>query len=106
MSESTPEKTHKLLEKLVEHVMNNVPIKDEVPSKEEFQYLAGKVGSLEDKVNSIEGKTDALEKKVDTLIDGMDRQAQQLEIIRTEQTAFNHGFNRLEERVEKHEKVH
>ena len=94
------------IDKLADYVMNEVPRKDEVPSKAEFQSLAGKVGSLEDKVNSIESKTDALGEKVDTLIDGMDRQAQQLEIIRTEQTAFNHGFNRLEERVEKLEKVH
>jgi polyhydroxyalkanoate synthesis regulator phasin len=94
------------IDKLAEYVMNKVPRKDEVPSKAEFQYLAGKVDSLKDKVNTIEGKTDALGEKVDTLLDGMDRQAQQLEIIRTEQTAFNHGFNRLEKRVKKLEKVH
>lgn len=106
MSEITPEKTHRLLEKLVEHVMNNVPTKGEVPSNVQFQYLTGKVCSLEDKVNSIEGKTDALEKKVDTLLDGIDKQAQQLDIIRTEQIAFDHAFNRLEKRVEKVEQAH
>ena len=84
MSEITPEKTHRLLEKLVEHVMNNVPNKDEVPSKVEFKYLTGKVCSIGDKVDSIEVKTDALEKKVDTLLDDIDKQTQQLDIMRTE----------------------
>jgi chromosome segregation ATPase len=114
MSEITPEKTHKLLEKLVEHVMNNGPAKGEVPSKAEFQCLAvkvdsieGKLGSLEVKVfslgttiGSVEDKVSSLEGKIDTLIDGLDGQAQQLDNIRTDQMAFHHSFDRLEKRVE------
>jgi len=85
MNESTQKKTHELLEKLANYVMN------EVPRKSEFNKLAKKV--------------DSVEGKVDTIIDSIEGQAQQLDIIRTEQLAMHRGLDREEERIEEHEKA-
>ena len=159
MSEMTPEKTHQLLEKLAEYVMNEVPRKSEVASKEELGVVRQELGSVKQGLGSMkqelgsvkqdlgsvkqdlgsvkqdlgsvkqdlgsvrqelgsvrqELKTDINELREDVqnikgslniVLNGMDKQAQQLEIIRTEQASFNHAINRIEERVEKLEQVH
>jgi hypothetical protein len=105
MSEITHEKTHSLLEKLAVYVMNEVPRKEEVPTKHDLNVAIQAIQTALDQ-KADKKDVEKLEGKVDTLIDGMDKQAQQLDIIRTEQLAFNHGFNRLEKRVEKLEQAH
>jgi methyl-accepting chemotaxis protein len=103
MSEITPEKTHQLLEKLADYVMNEVPKKSEVASKEELgavrQELKTDSDELRQDMQNIKGS-------LNTLLDGMDKQVQQLDMIRTEQVSFNQAFKRVETRVEKLEKVH
>ena len=81
MSEITVEKTHALLEKLAEYVVN------EVATKKELAQRAGKKD------------LEKLEKKVDTLIDGMDSQAKEHEIFRLEQAAISKTLDRHENRI-------
>ena len=117
MSEITLEKTHALLEKLAEYVMKEVPRKSEVPTKEEmnarfaqvdarFEKIEHRIDRLTDYVlTEIPGIKDQLEQKADKrdiqiILNGLDKNAKQLDIIRTEQVAFNHAFRRLEKRVE------
>ena len=103
MSEITLEKTHSLLEKLADYVMNELARKNDVASKDELiavkDELKTDINELREDVQNIKGN-------LNIILDGMDKQAQQLDIIRTEQAAFNHGLNRLEKRVEKLEQVH
>ena len=58
---------------------------------------------VETKMNTRFGRieTDMQEIKinVNSIMEGMDAQAQQLDIIRTEQTATSHALNRIEKRV-------
>ena len=111
MAETTPEKTHTLLEELTEYVKNNVPTKQEVGEK---------IGKLDEKTGKLEVRLDRLtnyvlkeipdikkqleekadKKDIQKILDGQDAMVNQLDIIRTEQYAFNAAFNRLEQRVE------
>ncbi len=114
MAETTPEKTHTLLEELTEYVKNNVPTKQEVDDKigkqdEKLGNLEVRLDRLTDYVlNEIPTKREMkeeLEEKADKkdiqkILDGQDAMVNQLDIIRTEQYAFNAAFTRLEERVE------
>jgi len=125
MSEITLEKTHALLEKLAEYVMNEVPTKrDDNTRFAQIDSRLDKVDSRLDKVDSRLDKVDSRLDKVDsrfaqmeyrlerlelekadkediqTILTILDKQAHQLEIIRTEQIAFDHAFMRLEKRVE------
>ena len=124
----TPEKTHALLEKLTHHVMTEIPVRKEMDDKiakidEKVDMLAnymmkelptrqevdGKIDKLVEYVmNEVATKTEfqELKDKVDTIIDGIDKQTQQLDIIRTEQIAFDHAFSRIDKRVEKLERAH
>ena len=131
MPEITLEKTHALLEKLAEYVMNEVTRKSEVPTRQEMDAGFAKVDERFAKVDERFAKVDECFAKVDTrfakvdtrlaqleyrlekielekadkkdiqtILSGLDKQAKQLDIIRTEQVAFNHAFRRLEKRVE------
>lgn len=124
MSEITLEKIHALLEKLAEYVMNEVPRKSEVPTKQEmnarfeqvdsrFEQMDSRFEKVEDRIDrladyvltEIPGIKDQLEQKADKrdiqiILNGLDKNAKQLDIIRTEQVAFHHAFRRLEKRVE------
>jgi len=89
--------------------------------------LDDKVGKLDDKVGKLDDKTGILEERLDRLtdyvlreipdikkqleekadkkdiqkiLDGQDAMVNQLDIIRTEQYAFNAAFRRIEKRVE------
>ena len=86
MSDITLEKTHALLEKLAEDVMN------EVATKRELALKADKIDMEEVKHGVVK-----LDKKMNRMLDGMDAQVKQLDIIRTEQIAFNSAFNRRSE---------
>jgi len=82
--EPTLKKTHNLLEKLADYVMSRLPTREEMDAK------LGKKADKED---------------VQKLLEGQDKIVQELDIIRTEQSAFHAELNRLEERIEHHEKV-
>ena len=99
MAEITLEKTHALLEKLAEYVMNEVPRKDDVPTKKE---LNDKIWQIQQALDQKADKKDVemLRNDLRKLLDGQDAMVNQLDIIRTEQYAFNAAFTRLEERVE------
>ena len=79
MAKITPEKTHALLEQLAEYVMNEVAKKSEV--------------------DEIKKDVKNLQQKVDIIITGQDKQAKQLDDIRTEQVSTNSAILRHEERM-------
>ncbi len=88
MAEINLEKVHDLLERLAEYVMNKVATKRELAQKadkNDFIVLKQDVDEIRQDVK--ENKV-----KLNTIIDGMDAQAKQLDIIRTEQTAFHSAF--------------
>ena len=89
MSDITPEKTHALLEKLAEYVMNEVPTRREMDSR--FRQVEEKLDKIE------QGKADKHD--IQRILDGMDAQAKQLDIIRTEQAATNAALLRHEKRI-------
>ena len=99
MAEITLEKTYALLEKLAEYVMNEVPRKDDVPTKKE---LNDKIWQIQQALDQKADKKDMemLRNDLRQLLDGQDGMVNQLDIIRTEQYAFNAAFTRIEERVE------
>ena len=96
MSEITPEKTHQLLEKLAEYVMNEVPRKSEVATKQEMNV----------RFDQVENRLDRVESNVNLILDGMDTQVKEQEILKTEQVAIKSGLRRVEKRVDNLEKVH
>jgi len=89
VSDITPEKTHALLEKLAEYVMNEVPTRREMNSR--FRQVEEKLDKIE------QGKADKHD--IQRILDGMDAQAKQLDIIRTEQAATNAALLRHEKRI-------
>jgi len=99
MEKITLEKMHALLEKLAEYVMNEVPRKDDVPTKNE---LNEKIWQLQQAIDQKADKKDVemLQNDLRKLLDGQDDMIKQLDIIRTEQYAFNAAFKRVEKRVE------
>ena len=137
MTKITLEKTHSLLEKLTNYVMNDVPKKNEtdkladyvmreLPTRQEVdgkidklaEYVMNEVPTKKELNHSLKTLQIVLDQKADKkdvdeirqdlqiIINGMDKQVQQLDIIRTEQVAFDQAFNRLEKRVEKLEQAH
>ena len=82
MSDITLEKTHALLEKLADYVMTEIPAIKE---------------KLDQKANKAD--LDQLENKVNLLLDGMDAQAQQLDILRTDMKAVSGTLDLHEERL-------
>ena len=79
MSAITLEKTHALLEKLAEYVMNKIP-------------------DIEEKLDKMKQEK-ADKRDIQLILDGMDAQAKQLDIIRTEQAATNAALLRHEKRI-------
>ena len=92
MTEITLEKIHALLEKLADYTMSELPTRKEMDEK------------LDQKADKKD--VDEIRQDLQIIINGMDKQVQQLDIIRTEQVAFDQAFNRLEKRVEKLEQTH
>jgi len=103
MPEITLEKTHALLEKLAEYVMNEVPKKSEVPTKDEinarFEKVDRRFAIIEHWLERLELEK-ADKQDIETILNILDKQTKQLDIIRTEQVAFDHAFRRIEKRVE------
>ena len=107
MAKTTPEKTHALLEKLAEYVINEVSTKKEVDDKigkvdEKIErlrkYIENEVPTKIEFYEELNKKAD--KKDIQKILDGQDAMVNQLDIIRTEQYAFNAAFNRREKRVE------
>ena len=95
MSDITPEKTHALLERLAEYVMNEVATKKELnqkADKNDFIVLKHEI----DKVRQDVKENKAI---LNIIIESMDAQAKQLDIIRTEQAATNAALLRHEKRI-------
>ena len=92
MSDITPEKTHALLERLAEYVMNEVPTRREMNSR--FEQVERRFERIE---KELESKAD--KKDIQLILNGMDAQAKQLDIIRTEQMATNAALLRHEKRI-------
>ena len=92
MAEITLEKVHSLLEKLAEYVMNEVPTNRRVDVR--FEQVERRFERIE---KELESKAD--KKDIQLILNGLDAQAQQLDIIRTEQVTFHSAFSRLEKRV-------
>jgi hypothetical protein len=90
MPEANLEKTHELLEKLAVYVMNEVPKKGEVPSKQE----------MNEGFMRVEKEIDEVKQNVNLILEGMDAQVRQAEILNTEQVAIKSGLSRVERRVE------
>lgn len=108
MSETTPEKTHNLLEKLAEYVMNEVPRRDEVPTKREmnarFEQVDKRFDQMEQRLDHVESDVSETKRDVKLILDGMDAQAKDTEILKTEQIAIKSGLKRVEKRVDVLEK--
>jgi len=96
VSDITPEKTHALLEKLAEYVMDKIPTIekkfDQKANKSDFAGLAQRADEIQQHIK--ENK-----QKLNIIIDGLDAQAKQLDIIRTEQAATNAALLRHEKRI-------
>ena len=104
MAKITLEKLHSLLEGLAEHVMNKMPTKQEM--NERFEQVEKDIEEIKIDTYHMKGdmqhmKGDMLQTKNDikSILNGMDAEAKQLDIIRSEQAAFAHSFNRFEKRV-------
>ena len=122
MAEITLEKLHTMLEGFVEHVMNTMPTKQEM--NERFGAVDARFEQIDARLEKVDARFEKVEEsmllmKVDvqqrfgqveedmrkvkmdlaTILNGMDAEAKQLDIIRTEQAAFAHSFNRVEKRI-------
>ena len=93
------------IDKLAEYVMNEVALKNEVPTKHDFNVAINAIQTALD-LKADKKDVDEIKHDLQIIMNGMDKQAQQLDIIRTGQTAFNHAFGRIEKRVEKLEQTH
>ena len=92
MAEINLEKVHSLLEKLAEYVMNEVPTNRKVDAR--FEQVERRFEKIE---KELESKAD--KKDIQLILNGMDAQAKQLDIIRTEQVATNAALQRHEKRI-------
>ena len=106
MPEITLEKSHALLKKLAEYVMNEVPRKSEVPTKKEMNARFEQVDArFERMARVLADKADKkdierIQQKLDKLLEGMDSQINQLDTIRTEQYATSATLDRHEQRLD------
>ena len=94
MSEITVEKTHALLEKLSEYVMNEVPTKREMGSR--FAQAEAKMNLRFEQVVADIQETNA---DVKSILNGMDAQAKQHEFFRIELTAVSRTLDRHEKQI-------
>ena len=99
MAEINLEKVHSLLEKLAEYVMNEVPTNRKVDAR--FEQVDARFEQVERRFEKIEKELEskADKKDIQLILNGMDAQAKQLDIIRTEQVATNAALQRHEKRI-------
>ena len=118
MPEVTLEKSHALLEKLVEYVMNELPTRKEVDNK--FKQIDNKFKQIDNKFQKVDNKfqrvydairelkeekadkkdVEILKMKIEKMLEGQDEIIKQLDIIRTEQYATSASLDRYEKRLE------
>ena len=96
MEEITLEKTYALLEKLAEHVINEIPIKREVDEK--FQRVYDAIWELKEE-KADKKDLEILKKNLEMLLDGQDKVIKELEIVRIEQYATSATLDRHEQRL-------
>ena len=89
MSKITPEKTHALLEKLVNYVMTEIPA-----IKEKLDQKADKTELIR-----LDNRVDSLDNKVNMLLEGMDAQSKQLETLSIDMKAVSRTLDIHEERL-------
>ena len=90
------EKTHALLEKMAVHLANEGPTRREI--NERFEKIERHL-ELMDQKKADKSDVDQVNEKLDLILVGLDHQAKQLDIIRTEQAAVSHAINRHENRI-------
>ena len=112
MSEITPEKTHEMLEKLAEYVVNELPTKKEMhvgfqgvdqrfkQVDQCFEQVDRRFKQVDRRLNNLEQDVQDTKQNVRLILNGMDAQAKGMEILRTEQAAMKSGLARLEKRVD------
>ena len=91
MTEITLEKTHSLLEKLADYVMNETPTKREMDAR---------FDQVEKRLDRVESDVRDTRRDVKLILDGMDTQVKDMEILKTEQIALKSGLGRVEKRVD------
>ena len=100
MEKITLEKTHGLLEKLAEYVMNEVPRKSELNElRTDFSGLKTEFNGLRIEVKEVKEDVKDLKQKVNIIITVQDKQAKQLDEIKTELVATNSSLLRHDERI-------
>jgi chromosome segregation ATPase len=111
MAKMTLEKLHSLLEGLAEHVMSQMPTKQEMNERfgqvdARFEQIEADIQEIKIDIHHMKGdmhdmKGDIMQTKGDvkTILNGMDAQAKQLDVIRIEQAAFSRTIDRHEKRI-------
>ena len=106
MPDITLENTHTLLEKLANYVMSELLTRKEMAEKlaqkadkADLFLLDSKVSQLDEKVNRLDDKVNRIDEKINLLLNGMDAQAQQLDILRTDMKAVSGTLDFYEERL-------
>ena len=97
MAEINLEKVHNLLEKLAEYVMNEVPTNRKVDAR--FEKMNARFVQMESEFRETKEDVQETKENVRLILNGMDAQAKQLDIIRTEQVATNAALQRHEKRI-------
>ena len=116
----TPEKTHALLEKLAEYVMNEVPTRQEMNQRFEgidqrfesieqrfegidqsFKGINFYINRIDDRLEKLEIDVKETKTDVKTILEGMDAEAKELEIARLERTAISRTLDRHEQNITK-----
>ncbi|MDZ7721937.1 MAG: hypothetical protein U5R06_03680 [candidate division KSB1 bacterium] len=96
MTNITLKKTHDLLEKLADYVMNEVPTRKEMQQR--YEAHDKRFEQIERRLEQIEQQK-ADKSDVQKLLEGMDHQSQQLDIIRIELKAISGTLDNHEKRL-------
>ena len=102
------EKMQNNIKKMAQYLVSEVATKkdlDKKADKHDVELIKADVGILKTDVAALKTDVKTLIEGMGTLLTGMDGQAKQLDIIRTEQSAMHRGVQRVEARLDQHEKV-
>jgi len=105
MSEITLEKTHALLEKLAEYVMNEVPTRKEVNERfgqidKRFEQIDKRFEQIDKRFEKIEERFSQIDKRFEKIEEQIEQILKQLDLIRTEQRVFSQTFELHHKRLE------
>lgn len=98
MSEITLEKTHALLEKLAEYVMNEVPTRKEM--NERFEHVEKRFEQNEKQFEQIDKRFEQIDKRFERIEEQIEQILNQLALIRKEQRVFSNTFDLHSTRLE------